>query len=168
MSVCIFWLDNCCSGLRSRSCTCTGCGACSINVVSVQLPEPSPPSWRQHGRHIVSVYFHHEEPACCGPQWSGCRKGLSASAGLPQVWCVAWGHACRLWKNTLSCHAAVQLSFATAYPCPPCYTEPEKTLCDALWPASLTIQEVTWLMWVCIECCGYSFMEMKQVVVCTS
>lgn len=108
MCVCIFWLDNRCSGLRSRSCTCTGCGACNINVVSVQLPEPSPPSWRQHGRHIVSVYFHHEEPACCGPQWSGCRKGLPASAGLPQVWCVAWGHACRLWRKhlVLSCSTA--------------------------------------------------------------
>ena len=80
----------------------------TINVVSVQLPEPSPPSWRQHGRHIVSVYFHHEEPACCGPQWSGCRKGLPASAGLPQVWCVAWGHTCRLWRKhlVLSCSTA--------------------------------------------------------------
>lgn len=128
-------------------------------VVFVQLPEPSPPSWRQHGRHIVSVYFHHEEPACCGPQWSGCRKGLPASAGLPQVWCVAWGHACRVWRKHLALSCSTALCFTTTCPYPPCYTEPGKTLCDALWPASLTIQEVTWLMWVCIECCGYSFIE---------
>jgi len=53
--------------------------------------------------------------------------------------------------NTLSCHAALQLSFTTTYPYHLCYTEPEKTLCDALWPASLTTQEVTWLMWVCSD-----------------
>lgn len=129
-----------------------------LTVVLVQLPEASPPPWCQHGRHLVSVHFHHEEPACCGSQWSGCRKGLSASAGVPQV-CLLGALFGWLWRKhhvVYVCHTCTCITAATCFPYLHSCAEPEKTLCDALWPASLMIREVTWLMWVCSKHCDNS------------
>ena len=53
----------------------------------------------------------------------------------------------------LHCYSCL---FSLPTPTPSC-AEPEKTQCDALWPASLMIQEVTWPKWVYSKHCDHSF-----------
>lgn len=56
------------------------------------------------------------------------------------------GSTCLVHLSYACSTAAVSFPSLSLPPPPLCCTEPEKTLCDALWPASLTTREVTWLM----------------------